>query len=214
VLAAFGGGVLARSEEQGAGRFATLAPEASMGVTISRRLFKTKEFRDMIEAGVFREDDRLELVDGEIVEMSPIGNRHATCVRKLNLLFRSVGDRGLVDIQNPLGISEENDFYPDVVLLKPRPDKYASGIPGACDALLVIEVADTTLPFDRQVKAPRYAAAGAPELWIVDLVGSRVWVHRKPLEGAYGEVFEARPGQVLPVPGMPDIEISVADLLT
>lgn len=82
-----------------------------MSVTISRRLFKTKEFRDMIEAGVFREDDRLELVDGEIVEMSPIGNRHATCLRKLNLLFRGVGDRALVDIQNPLGISEENDFF-------------------------------------------------------------------------------------------------------
>jgi Uma2 family endonuclease len=184
-----------------------------MSVSISRRLFTTKEFRDMVEAGVFREDDRLELVDGEIVEMSPIGNRHAACVRKLNLLLRAVGNRALVDIQNPLGISEDNDFYPDVVLLKPRDDNYAGEIPGASDALLVIEVADTTLQFDRSIKKPRYAAAGAAELWIVDLEGSRVWVHRKPLEGDYGEVFEARPGDVLKVPGM-DVEIEVAELVS
>ena len=83
-----------------------------MSVSVSRRLFKTKEFRDMIEAGVFQEDDRLELVDGEIVEMSPIGNRHASCVRRLIRLLRGVGDRALLDVQNPLGISDENDFYP------------------------------------------------------------------------------------------------------
>lgn len=185
-----------------------------MSVSVSRRLFKTKEFRDMIEAGVFQEDDRLELVDGEIVEMSPIGNRHASCVRRLIRLLRGVGDRALLDVQNPLGISNENDFYPDVVLLRPRSDDYAGGIPGASDALLVIEVADTTLRFDRSIKKPRYAAAGAPELWIVDLEGARVWVHRQPLEGDYGEVFEARPGDVLKVPGMPDVEIQVSDLVS
>ena len=185
-----------------------------MSVSISRRLFTTKEFRDMVEAGVFQEDDRLELVDGEIAEMSPIGSRHAACVRKLNLLLRGVGGRALVDVQNPLGISEDNDFYPDVVLLKPRADNYAGEIPGTSDTLLVIEVADTTLRFDRSIKKPRYAAAGAPELWIVDLEGSRVWVHRKPLEGDYGEIFEARPGDVLKVPGMPDVEIQVSDLVS
>jgi Uma2 family endonuclease len=195
-------------------RNAKLSLEASMSVPLSRRLFTAKEFRDMAEAGVFQEDDRLELVDGEIVEMSPIGNRHATCVRKLIRLLRSAGGRAAMDVQNPLGISKENEFYPDVVLLKPRADEYAGGIPEASDALLVIEVADTTLRFDRSIKRPRYAAAGAPELWIVDLEGSRVWVHRKPLEGDYGEVVEARPGDVLQVPGMPDVEIPVAELVS
>ncbi len=185
-----------------------------MSVSLSRRLFTTKEFRDMVEAGVFQEDDRLELVDGEIVEMSPIGSRHAACVRKLNSLLRGVGDRASVDVQSPLGISEDNDFYPDVALLKPRADNYVAQIPVVADALLVIGVADTTLRFDRSVKKARYAAAGAPELWIVDLEGSRVWVHRKPLEGDYGEVFEARPGDVLKVPGMPDVEIPVAALVS
>jgi Uma2 family endonuclease len=191
-----------------------LVREASMSVSLSRRLFTTKEFREMIEAGVFREDDRLELVDGEILEMSPIGNRHATCLRRLIQLLRGVGDRALLDAQNPLGISEENDFHPDIVLLRPRADDYADEAPGARDALLVIEVADTTLRFDRSIKKPRYAAAGSPELWIVDLEGSRVWVHRKPLEGDYGEVFEARPGDVLKVPGMPDVEIQISELLS
>jgi Uma2 family endonuclease len=185
-----------------------------MGVSVSRRLFTSKEFREMIEAGVFQEDDRLELVDGEIVEMSPIGIRHAACVRTLIRLLRRVEDRALLDVQNPLGISEDNDYYPDVVLLKPQPDDYRGGIPEARDTLLVIEVADTTLRFDRSIKKPRYAAAGAPELWIVDLEGSRVWVHRKPLEGDYGEVFEARAGDVLTVPGMPDVEIPVSELLS
>lgn len=187
-----------------------------MSVSLSRRLFKTQEFRDMIEAGVFQEDDRLELVDGEIVEMAPIGNRHATCVRKLNLLLRKVGDRAFVDVQNPLGISDENDFYPGVVLLRPRADEYAGGIPRASDTLLVIEVADTTLRFDRSIKKPRYAAAGATELWIIDLEGSRsrIWVHRKPLEGDYGEVFEARHGDILKLPEMPDVEIRVSDLVS
>ncbi|HXV59961.1 MAG TPA: Uma2 family endonuclease, partial [Vicinamibacteria bacterium] len=174
----------------------------------------TEEFRNMIDAGVFQEDDRLELVDGEIVEMSPIGHRHAACVRKLNFLLRSVGARALVDVQNPLGISKDNDFYPDVVLLRPRADNYAGGIPDAHDTLLVIEVADTTLRLERSVKKSRYAAAGATELWIVDLEGSRVWIHRNPLEGEYGEILEARPGDVLKVPGMPDVEIPVADLIS
>jgi Uma2 family endonuclease len=185
-----------------------------MSVSVSRRLFKTQEFRDMIEAGVFQEDDRLELVDGEIVEMSPIGNRHSTCVRTLIEAFQQIGKRAHLDVQNPLGISDDNEFYPDVVLLKRRDDKYAAGVPQASDTILVIEVSDTTLQFDRSIKKPRYAAAGAPELWIVDLLGSRVWVHRKPLEGDYGEVFEARPGDVLKVPGMPDVEIPVAELVS
>ena len=185
-----------------------------MGVSISRRLFTTKEFRDMAEAGVFQEDDRLELVDGEIVEMSPIGNRHATCVRILIEAFHRIGERALLDVQNPLSISDDNEFYPDVVLLRRREDRYAAAPPRASEALLVVEVSDTTLQFDRSIKKPRYAAAGAPELWIVDLEGSRVWVHRKPLEGDYGEVFEARPGDTLKVPGMPDVEIQVSELVS
>jgi Uma2 family endonuclease len=185
-----------------------------MSVSLSRRLFTTEEFRAMTDAGVFQEDERLELVDGEIVVMSRISARHAASVRTLIDLLRDVGSRALLDVQSPLGVSEDNDFYPDVVLLKRRDDRYAAGVPRASDTILVVEVSDTTLQFDRSVKKPRYAAAGAPELWIVDLEGSRVWVHRKPLEGDYGEVFEARPVDILRVLGMPDVEIAVAEIVS
>jgi Uma2 family endonuclease len=184
-----------------------------MSVTLSRRLFTAEEFRGMAEVGLLREDDRLELVNGVIVEMAPIGHRHASCVRKLNELFHELLAQVHIDVQNPLGISREDDFYPDIVLLKRREDGYAGNIPEAKDALLVVEVADTTLEYDRTVKLPRYAAAGVREVWIVDLQAKRIWVHRKPLEGDYGEVFEACAGDVLTVSAIPGFEVKVDDIL-
>ncbi len=185
-----------------------------MSATLPRRLFTAEEFRGMAATGLLREDDRLELVDGVIVEMAPIGHRHAACVRKLNELFHPILDQVHIDVQNPLGISPQHDFYPDVVLLQRREDAYASVIPEAADALLVIEVADTTLQYDRGVKLPRYAAAGAREVWIIDLVGKCIWVHRRPLDGDYGEVFAAREGEVLNLKlGSVDFEVKVDDIL-
>ncbi len=167
----------------------------------------------MAEAGVLREDDRLELVDGEIVEMAPIGHRHATCVRKMTERLTRERKRWLVDVHNPLSVSPRDELYPDLVLLRPRDDRYAGGIPSVADALLVIEVADTTLRYDRTVKLARYAAAGVQEVWIVDLEGARVWVHRKPLEGDYGEVFEARAGEIVTISAVPGFELAVDDIL-
>ncbi len=167
----------------------------------------------MAEAGVLREDDRLELVDGEIVEMAPIGHRHATCVRKMTEVFTRERERWLVDVQNPLSVSSQDELYPDLVLLRSRDDRYAGGIPAVADALLVVEVADTTIRYDRTVKLARYAAAGAGEVWIVDVEGARVWVHRKPLEGDYGEVFEATAGDVLTISAVPGFELAVSDIL-
>ena len=167
----------------------------------------------MAEAGVLREDDRLELVDGEIVEMAPIGHRHATCVRKMTEVFTRERERWLVDVQNPLSVSSRDELYPDLVLLHSRDDRYAGGIPSVADALLVIEVADTTLRYDRTVKLARYGASGVREVWIVDVEGARIWVHRKPLEGDYGEVFEARAGDVLTISAVPGFELAVNDIL-
>lgn len=167
----------------------------------------------MADAGLLREDDRLELVDGVIVELAPIGNRRASCVRKLNDMFHGALDRVQIDVQNPLGVSDEDEFYPNVVLLERRPGGY-SDIPTVEHAVLVVEVADTTLEHDRHVKLPRYAEAGAKEVWIIDLPGARVWVHRKPLDGDYGEVFEAVRGDVLTVSGLSGFEVRVDDILT
>ena len=184
-----------------------------MSVTLSRRLFTAEEFRGIAEAGLLGENDRLELLDGVIVEMAPIGHRHASCVRKLNELFHELLGQVHIDVQNPLGISRGDDFYPDVVLLKRREDAYASVIPEAKDALLVVEVADTTLEYDRSVKLPRYAAAGVREVWIVDLPAKRIWVHRTPLEGDYGEVFQSGAGNVLTISAIPGFEVRVDDIL-
>jgi hypothetical protein len=184
-----------------------------MSVTLPRRLFTAEEFRGMAEAGLLGKNDRLELVDGVIVEMTPIGHRHAGCVRKLNELFHGVLGQVHIDVQNPLGISQGNEFYPDVVLLERREDAYAGAIPEAKDALLVVEVADTTLEYDRTVKLPRYAAAGVREVWIVDLASNRIWVHRAPLEGDYGEVFEARAGDILTISAIPGFEVKVSNIL-
>ena len=184
-----------------------------MSVTLSRRLFTAEEFRRMGEAGLLREDDRLELVEGVIVEMAPIGHRHASCVRKLNEVFHEILGQVHIDVQNPLSVSHEDDLYPDIVLLRRREDRYVGNIPEAKDALLVVEVADTTLEYDRTVKLPRYGAAGVHEVWIVDLQGKRIWVHRKPLEGDYHDVFEAHAGDILTVSGIPGFEVKASDIL-
>ena len=179
----------------------------------SRRRFTVTEFHAIIEAGVFGEDDRLELIDGEIVEMSPIDIPHATCVRKLTNLLTRLSKTILIDVQNPLRLSERSEVYPDVTVLKYQPNLYADRIPGAQDALLVIEVSDSTLLFDRTVKLPRYAAAGVREVWVVDLKAQRVLVHRDPLDGVYGRVEEVKRGDKLGVAALDGLELDPADIL-
>jgi Uma2 family endonuclease len=140
----------------------------------------------MGEGGVFGEDDRVELLDGHIYDMSPIGSEHAACVRRLDRLFqREVGSRAIVSIQNPVRLNEASEPEPDLALLAPREDNYAARHPRPDDVLLVVEVADTSLPFDREVKRSLYAQAGIPELWIVNLEADRIEVYRTPQETEY-----------------------------
>ena len=124
----------------------------------------------MADAGIFGEDDRVELLDGEIVEMAPVGSRHAACVNKLTQLFveRSEG-RALLAPRNPITLGERSEPQPDLALLRPRADYYASGHPTPDEVLLVVEVGDTTAEWDRRHKLPLYAAAGVAEVWLVDL---------------------------------------------
>ena len=180
----------------------------------SRHRFTVDQFHTMIEAGVFTEDDRLELVDGEIVEMSPIGTPHAACVRKLTnlLLVRLQGD-ALIDVQNPLRLTDRSEVYPDLTVLKHQTNFYADRIPNAQDALLVIEVSDSTLLYDRTVKLPRYAAAGVSEVWIVDPNAERVLVHRDPLDGVYGQVTEVNRDGALSVAALEGLELNLAETL-
>jgi Uma2 family endonuclease len=156
---------------------------------IKRHRFTVEEFHKMGEAGIFSEDDRVELIDGEIVEMTPIGWRHIWCVRQLNrILVRFAdgrtmsGERYEVAVQDPINLDKHGEPQPDLVLLHNPP---VGRLPGPAEVALVVEVADTSLGFDRDVKLPRYSEAGIAEAWLVDLDFVTVEIHSDPGPGGY-----------------------------
>ncbi|MDN5870999.1 MAG: Uma2 family endonuclease [Nitrococcus sp.] len=179
-----------------------------------RRRFTVAEYHRMGVAGILADNERVELVAGELLTMAPIGPRHATCVNLLvQLLSRSVGGKVVVSPQNALVLSENSELYPDIALLRGRPERYADAHPRPDDVLLVIEVADTSLHHDREVKAPLYATAGIVELWIVDLTGGSVEVLREPNHGRYGFTRHFSAGGALTPLALPRTRFAVADVL-
>jgi Uma2 family endonuclease len=167
----------------------------------------------MGEAGVFGPEARLELIDGEIVEMTPIGSPHAGAVNALNrLLVRLAGDRAVVSVQNPAMLSDRSVPQPDLALLEPRADSYSAAHPTAAAILLAIEVADTTLVFDVETKVPLYARAGVREVWVVDVNEQAIRVYRDPSPTGYKTSFTvAGDGSVASL-ALPDVRIVVSDL--
>lgn len=185
-----------------------------MAVALKTRRFTADEYHRMGEVGILTEDDRVELIDGEIVEMTPIGAAHARCVMFLNEVFvRRLAGRAVVSPQNSIRLGRHTEPQPDVILLRPPLDRYAHRIPEPGDALLVIEVADTSQVRDRQVKLPRYAAAGIPEVWIVDLDAGTVEVYRAPAPTSYTESRRLARGQDLASAAFPDVILAVGDIL-
>jgi hypothetical protein len=152
-----------------------------MAMPLTHRRFTVDEYHRMAETGILTPDDRVELLDGEIVEMSPIGPRHARCVDDLNRLFqRRAGEAAIVRVQNPIVIGTHHEPEPDIVLAAPRPDRFGDAHPGPRDVLLLVEVADASLIRDRLRKIPIYAQAGIPEVWVVNLPGNAIEVLREP----------------------------------
>jgi Uma2 family endonuclease len=185
-----------------------------VALQLTPRRFTAAEYYQMIDAGVFKDDERLELVDGEIVEMSPIGNPHATCVRRLNRLLNQLcGDRAIVDVQAPMIAGIRYVPQPDLALLRPKADYYASGTPTPPDCLLVIEVGDSSVEFDRQIKMPRYARGGVTELWLIDLPREVVVVYQDPLGDAYRHMQVFRRGEAIPVPAAEGALVPVESIL-
>lgn len=181
---------------------------------VRRHRFTVDDYHRMAEAGVLREDDRVELLDGEVVVMSPIGDPHAACVNRLNrLLGARVGERAIVSVQNPIQLDSHSEPQPDVALLRPRDDFYASATPRPEDTLLAIEVGDSSVRFDREVKAPLYARAGVPELWLVDLGMGEIRVCRQPAATGYGEVSVKRRGDDLSPQALADVVVRVDAVL-
>jgi len=185
-----------------------------MAVALTKRRFTVDEYHRMAEVGILTEDDRVELIDGEIVEMTPIGARHAWCVLFLNEFFvKHLADRALVSPQGPLRLGKNTQLQPDLALLRPPRDAYRKTVPASADVLLVIEVADTSLERDRAIKLPRYAALDIREVWIVDVEGQAVEVSRAPSPSGYRDAQRvALDGFVSPA-AFPDLRVSVAELL-
>jgi Uma2 family endonuclease len=177
-----------------------------------RRLFTVDEYHRMGEAGILRPDERVELIEGEIVQMAPIGPRHAGCVINANRLFITrLGDRVVVSPQNPVVIPPRSEPQPDLLLLRPRAVSYSRELPAAQDVLLAVEVADTTARFDRLVKARLYARAGIAEFWLMLPVDGAVEVHREPRDDGYaGVTRHGLDGSVAPL-AFPDVTFAVAD---
>jgi Uma2 family endonuclease len=185
-----------------------------MAVLLIRRRFTVDEYYRMAEAGILTEADRVELIEGEIVEMTPIGRRHAVCVDSIAELFiRIFVDVARTRIQNPIRLNEHNEPQPDVSLLLRRPDLYTSGHPTPEDVFLVVEVADTSLVMDRRVKMPLYARSGIPEAWLVDLEAEAIFVHRDPGPDGYRTVQAVRRGETLAPLAFPDRPLAAADIL-
>jgi Uma2 family endonuclease len=182
---------------------------------LTRYRFTVEEYHRMGEAGILPEANRLELIHGDIVVREPIGAYHAGTVARLIRLWTSrLGDRAIVNIQNPVQFPmEDSELQPDVMLLRPREDFYTTAHPQAADVLLLIEVADTTLRLDRQVKIPLYARVGVQEVWLLDLTTQRLEVCREPLGDRYGSVRILARGQRVSPDAFGDLSVDVADLV-
>jgi len=151
-----------------------------------RKTFDVHAYYKMVEMGIIQEQERVELIHGEIINMSPINSRHAGIINKLNeLLVRRLHGKAIVSIQNPLRLDEYNQPEPDVVVSTFRENHYMDQHPGKDDVLLIIEVADTSLGYDREVKAALYASAGIPEYWIINLKVNMIEVYRNPRHNYY-----------------------------
>ena len=167
----------------------------------------------MAETGVLADDDRVELVGGEIIEMSPIGKRHAACVDRLTRLLSKLGDQLIVRVQGPIQVDQYSEFQPDFALLRSRNDFYASSLPLPNDILLVIEVADSTVEYDRLMKVPAYARAGIPESWLVDLPADRIELNAFPVNEQYSVTRSVSRGEGIESETIHDLKLFVDEII-
>ena len=179
-----------------------------MSVQIARRHFNVTEYYRMAEAGVLSEDDRVELIEGEIVEMNPIGSRHAACVGRLTeFLGRLVAGEAIVWVQNPVQVNDFSEPLPDVTLLKRRDDFYAQANPQPADVLLIIEVADSSVEYDRDIKVPLYAQGSIPEVWLINLPKETIEIYTQPVGDTYREIRIVKHGESLAAKSIPSLLI-------
>ncbi|ERT09974.1 restriction endonuclease family protein [Lyngbya aestuarii BL J] len=185
-----------------------------MSVQQLKRRFTISEYHQMAEVGILTPSDRVELINGEIIEMSPIGKRHAACVNRLNQLFsQSLGDRILISVQNPILLNNLSEPQPDIALLQPRSDFYASGHPQASDIFLIVEVADSSINYDQEVKIPLYSASGITEVWLIDLNQNILQVYQQPTPNNYQIIQQFQPENSLSSLAFPENNFRVDQMI-
>lgn len=180
---------------------------------IKRHLINVEQYHRMGEAGVFERGARVELIEGEVIDMAPIGSRHWSVVNRLNqLLTQAVADRAIVSVQSSLRLDPSTELQPDVTIVKPRPDFYAHALPMAGDAWLVIEVADSSALFDLRTKAPLYARHGVAACWVVDLPAKVLHAYAQPQGDVYTQVDRLAAPGVIELPGLDGVTVDLTDL--
>jgi Uma2 family endonuclease len=178
---------------------------------LTRRRFTVDEYFAMADAGILKREDHVELIEGEIIQMTPIGSRHAACVSRLNrLLLEQAGSDAIVRVQSPMLLSDLSAPEPDFLLARPHPDHYAAEHPRPSDTLLLIEVAHTTLAYDRGTKLALYAAAKVPEVWIVDVDGRAVEVYKQPEGMRYLSGYRLGPADTVRSELLPSVVVEVS----
>jgi Uma2 family endonuclease len=181
-----------------------------MAIEVSKRLFTVHEYHRMVDAGILSEDDRVELIRGEIIAMSPIGPRHSAAVlRATQTLVRLVGDFAIVGVQGSIRLDEYDEPQPDLYLLRPKDDFYASEHAGPPDIFLVIEVADSSSEYDSTVKMNLYAETGVPEYWIANVREDCLIAYSNPTKAGYGTVQQFHRGQTVAPILLPDCRMLV-----
>lgn len=175
--------------------------------------FTNQQYHLMHEAGVFKDGDRIELINGEIKTMSPIGRKHATCVARLtDLLVNRLFRKAIIWPQNSIRLKEHSEPQPDLAILKFRDDFYEAGLPTPEDILLIIEVADSSIDYDRDVKAPLYAMAGIPEMWLFDVNKKVIEGYSQPSPLGYKQIHRYDEGDVLSILSFPDVTFNWNEL--
>ena len=183
-------------------------------VQVTRHRFTVADYERMCHVGIFSEDERLELVCGEVIQMLPIGERHASCVDFLTqLITLRLRRSAIVRVQNPVQLDDYSEPQPDITVLKPRDDFYRHAHPRPADVLLVIEVSDSTLDFDRKVKVPLYARAGIPETWVVNLPEESIEVYSDPVGGEYQTIRSYARGRRLQSHTLASLRLSVSKVI-
>lgn len=180
---------------------------------VEKRLLTVDDYYKMAEFGILKPDERVELINGEIIKMSPVNSRYAGHVRLMNRTLNFlIGTEAIISIQNPIRLNDKSEPEPDIAVLYPREDSYIESHPTADDIILLIEVSDSTLRYDRVQKAELYATENIQEYWIVNLQNKQLEVYQNPLDGKYTTKAILKKGEKVKIPNT-DIEIEVSAII-